>query len=160
MSAPHSPGEHTSLAEWLAYLERLHPKTIAMGLERVARVLETLALRPRLPIITVGGTNGKGSTCAMLESVLDAAGYRVGLYTSPHLLRYNERVRTGRMPATDAELCRAFAEVERARGDTPLTYFEFGTLAAMIVFLRAGLDAAILEVGLGGRLDAVNAFDN
>jgi dihydrofolate synthase/folylpolyglutamate synthase len=130
-----------------------------MGLERVTRVLASLALRPGFPIITVGGTNGKGSTCAMLESILHAAGYRVGLYTSPHLLRYNERVRIGRVPVTDADLCRAFAEVERARGDTPLTYFEFGTLAAMIVFLRARLDVVILEVGLGGRLDAVNAFD-
>jgi dihydrofolate synthase/folylpolyglutamate synthase len=130
-----------------------------MGLERVNRVLASLALHPALPIVTVGGTNGKGSICAMLESILYAAGYRVGLYTSPHLLRYNERVRIGRVPVTDAELCRAFAEVERARGDTPLTYFEFGTLAAMIVFLRTRLDAVILEVGLGGRLDAVNAFD-
>lgn len=130
-----------------------------MGLERVARVLGALALRLAWPIVTVGGTNGKGSTCAMLESILTAAGYRVGLYTSPHLLRYNERVRIGRVPASDAQLCRAFVEVERARGDTPLTYFEFGTLAAMIVFARAQLDAVILEVGLGGRLDAVNAFD-
>lgn len=130
-----------------------------MGLERVARVLASLELHTSWPIVTVGGTNGKGSTCAMLESILHAAGYRVGLYTSPHLLRYNERVRTGRVPVTDTELCRAFAEVERARGDTPLTYFEFGTLAAMIVFRRARPDAVILEVGLGGRLDAVNAFD-
>lgn len=130
-----------------------------MGLERVARVLASLELRTGWPVVTVGGTNGKGSTCAMLESILHAGGYRVGLYTSPHLLRYNERVRLGRVPVTDAELCRAFAEVERARGDTPLTYFEFGTLAAMIVFRRARLDAVILEVGLGGRLDAVNAFD-
>jgi dihydrofolate synthase/folylpolyglutamate synthase len=159
LNAVSCPGEHGTLADWLAYLEQLHPKTIAMGLERVTRVLSALALRPGCPVLTVGGTNGKGSTCAMLESILHAAGYRVGLYTSPHLLRYNERVRIARVPATDAELCRAFAEVERARGDTPLTYFEFGTLAAMIVFQRADLDAVILEVGLGGRLDAVNAFD-
>jgi len=159
LSAVPCPGEHGSLAEWLMYLEQLHPKTIAMGLERVARVLSRLALRPNCPIFTVGGTNGKGSICGMLESMLHASGYRVGLYTSPHLLRYNERVRIARVPATNAELCRAFAEVERARGETPLTYFEFGTLAAMIVFLRARLDAVILEVGLGGRLDAVNAFD-
>ncbi|HQR52498.1 MAG TPA: bifunctional tetrahydrofolate synthase/dihydrofolate synthase [Burkholderiales bacterium] len=153
------PGDRGSLVEWLAYLEQLHPTTIAMGLERVARVLDSLALRPVWPIVTVGGTNGKGSTCAMLESILSAGGYRVGLYTSPHLLRYNERVRVGRVPASDAQLCRAFVEVERARGATPLTYFEFGTLAAMIVFARSELDAVILEVGLGGRLDAVNAFD-
>ena len=141
MSAANPPGELASLADWLAYLQQLHPKTIAMGLDRVTRVQDALALRPAFPVVTVGGTNGKGSTCAMLEAILHAAGYRVGLYTSPHLLRYNERVRIGRIPATDAELCRAFAEVERARGDTPLTYFEFGTLAAMIVFLRAQLDA-------------------
>jgi dihydrofolate synthase/folylpolyglutamate synthase len=158
-TASTSPGEHGSLADWLAYLEQLHPTTIAMGLERVGRVLDSLALRPGWPIVTVGGTNGKGSTCAMLESILNAGGYRVGLYTSPHLMRYNERVRVGRVPVSDAQLCRAFAEVEQARGDTPLTYFEFGTLAAMIVFLRAQPDAVILEVGLGGRLDAVNAFD-
>ncbi|MFO1204775.1 MAG: bifunctional tetrahydrofolate synthase/dihydrofolate synthase [Burkholderiales bacterium] len=153
------PGDQGSLVEWLDYLEQLHPTTIAMGLERVARVLDSLALRPVWPIVTVGGTNGKGSTCAMLESILSAGGYRVGLYTSPHLLRYNERVRVGRVPASDAQLCRAFVEVERARSATPLTYFEFGTLAAMIVFARSELDAVILEVGLGGRLDAVNAFD-
>ena len=160
MSAANRPGEHASLADWLAYLEQLHPKAIAMGLDRVARVQEALDIRPVFPVITVGGTNGKGSTCAMLESVLQAAGYSVGLYTSPHLLRYNERVRIGRVPATDAELCRAFAQVEHARGDIPLTYFEFGTLAAMILFLRTRLDVVILEVGLGGRLDAVNAFDS
>ncbi len=160
LSTLSSPDEHAGLAEWLAYLEQLHPKSIAMGLERVAQVQESLALRPDSLVITVGGTNGKGSICAMLESMLHAAGYRVGLYTSPHLLRYNERVRVGRVPATDAQLCRAFAQVERAREDTPLTYFEFGTLAAMILFRRAGLDAVILEVGLGGRLDAVNVFDS
>jgi dihydrofolate synthase/folylpolyglutamate synthase len=159
LKAASCPGEHGTLADWLAYLEQLHPTTIAMGLERVTRVLDALVLQVAWPIITVGGTNGKGSTCSMLESILHAAGYRVGLYTSPHLLSYNERVRIDRVPAADAQLCRAFAEVERARGDTPLTYFEFGTLAAMIVFLRNRLDAVILEVGLGGRLDAVNAFD-
>jgi dihydrofolate synthase/folylpolyglutamate synthase len=160
LKAATRPAERVTLADWLRYLEQLHPTTIAMGLERVTRVLASLAsLRPACPVVTVGGTNGKGSTCGMLESILHAAGYHVGLYTSPHLLRYNERVRIGRVPVSDTELCRAFAEIERARCDTPLTYFEFGTLAAMIVFLRANLDAIILEVGLGGRLDAVNAFD-
>lgn len=110
-------------------------------------------------MITVGGTNGKGSTCAMLERILLSAGYRVGLYTSPHLLDYNERVRIDGQPAPDAQLCESFARVEAARGDIPLTYFEFGTLAAWQAFWAAGVDAVILEVGLGGRLDAVNVFD-
>jgi dihydrofolate synthase/folylpolyglutamate synthase len=118
-----------------------------------------LSLDPAFPLITVGGTNGKGSVCAYLEAMLADAGYRVGLYTSPHLLRYNERVRIDERPATDAELCTALDVVEAARGDIPLTYFEQGTLAAMWLFQRAGLDAAILEVGLGGRLDAVNVWD-
>ena len=148
-----------SLAQWLAYLERIHPQTIAMGLERVLDVRRALALDPRYPLFTVGGTNGKGSCCAMLEAILLQAGYRVGCYTSPHLLRYNERVRVNGAEATDETLCRAFARVEAARGSTQLTYFEFGTLAAMIVFAEARVDTAILEVGLGGRLDAVNAFD-
>lgn len=134
-----------------------------MGLERVARVAQALALVPAFPIITVGGTNGKGSCCAMLESVLHHAGYRVGCYTSPHLLRYNERVRIGRSEASDEVLCRAFERIEAVRteetGGTQLTYFEFGTLAALFAFIEAGIDVAILEVGLGGRLDAVNIFD-
>lgn len=148
-----------TLAGWLDYLERLHPKTIELGLDRVGRVRACLQLQPDFPLITVGGTNGKGSTCAMLEAVLIAAGYRVGCYTSPHLLRYNERVRIGGAEADDAALCRAFAAVDEARGDTSLSYFEFGTLAAMWLFARQQVDVAILEVGLGGRLDAVNAFD-
>lgn len=129
-----------------------------MGLERVALVRDRLALQPTVPLITVGGTNGKGSVCAYLEAVLSAADYRVGCYSSPHLLRYNERVRLAGHEATDAALCEALAAVEDARGDTPLTYFEQGTLAAMWLFQRAGLDAVVLEVGLGGRLDAVNAW--
>lgn len=115
--------------------------------------------RPDFCIISVAGTNGKGSTVAMLEAMLHAAGYRVGAYTSPHLLNYNERVRVGAQTATDADLCAAFARVEAVRGETPLTYFEFGTLAAVDIFRRARVDIAILEVGLGGRLDAVNAWD-
>ena len=111
------------------------------------------------PVITVGGTNGKGSTSAMLESILQAGGYRTGLYTSPHLLRYNERVRIAGREAGDGALCDAFAAVESARGKVPLTYFEFATLAAFFLFANASLDAAVLEVGLGGRLDAVNAVD-
>jgi dihydrofolate synthase/folylpolyglutamate synthase len=149
-----------TLAGWLTYLESLHPKTIALGLERVAQVKQRLNLNPDFPVITVGGTNGKGSVCAMLESMLHAAGYRVGCYTSPHLLHYNERVRIAKQQASDAELCASFEKIEQVRGDTPLTYFEFGTLAAMQCFIGHKVDVAILEVGLGGRLDAVNAFDN
>jgi dihydrofolate synthase/folylpolyglutamate synthase len=156
-----------SLPDWLAYLESLHPKTIALGLDRVRAVHANLDARLVCPVITVGGTNGKGSTCAMLESILRCAGYRVGLYTSPHLLRFNERIRVAGADATDAAIVAAFGAVEDARVATPdaagypmpLTYFEFGTLAALWHFARAGLDAAILEVGLGGRLDAVNIID-
>lgn len=149
----------SNLADWLAYLESLHPKTIALGLERVNQVKQRLNLSPQFPLIVVGGTNGKGSVCAMLESVLTAAGYRVGCYTSPHLLHYNERVRIDRQQATDEALCASFAQIEQSRGDIPLTYFEFGTLAAMQLFVGNKVDVAILEVGLGGRLDAVNVFD-
>jgi len=149
----------SSLGEWLAYIERQHPKSIALGLERVADVRKRMALTPRCPVFVVGGTNGKGSTCAMLESILRCAGYRTGLYTSPHLLRYNERVRVDSSEAPDERLCEAFAAVEQAREQTPLTYFEYGTLAAAWLFACEPLDAWILEVGLGGRLDAVNAFD-
>ena len=148
-----------TLAEWLAFIERQHPSTIALGLERVADVLKRMHLRLEFPVITVGGTNGKGSTCAMLEAILRAGGRRTGLYTSPHLVDYNERVRIAGRQADDALLCEGFEAVERARGDTPLTYFEFGTLAAFQVFSRQGIEIAILEIGLGGRLDAVNALD-
>lgn len=148
-----------TLADWLHYLETLNPKTIALGLERVAEVRQRLALNPEFPVIVVGGTNGKGSVCAMLESILHAAGYRVGCYTSPHLLHYNERVRIGKHPVSDAALCASFAQIEQVRGDIPLTYFEFATLAAMQLFIGEKVEVAILEVGLGGRLDAVNVFD-
>ena len=158
-----------TLADWLAYLETLHPKAIAMGLDRVREVRARMAWTLACPVFTVTGTNGKGSTCAMLESILSAAGYRVGLYTSPHLLRYNERVRIAGRDASDDELLAAFVAVEDARvgargsgggtGEIALTYFEFGTLAALWLFARAGLDALVLEVGLGGRLDAVNIVD-
>jgi dihydrofolate synthase / folylpolyglutamate synthase len=149
----------TSLAEWLAYLETLHPKPIALGLARVRSVYDRLTIGLACPVITVGGTNGKGSTSAFVERILGCAGYRVGLYTSPHLLSYNERVRIAGREASDAELCAAFAAIEAVRQDTPLTYFEFGTLAALWLFARAALDAVVLEVGLGGRLDAVNIVD-
>ncbi|SDY49201.1 bifunctional tetrahydrofolate synthase/dihydrofolate synthase [Nitrosomonas sp. Nm58] len=151
----------TSLTDWLLYLEHLHPKVIDMGLVRVRQVKDTVGLIPTFPLIAVGGTNGKGSTCAMLESILSCAGYRVGCYTSPHLLKYNERVRIEQKAVSDEELCYAFDVIEsaRLRCDTSLTYFEFGTLAAMHLFTQSKVDVAILEVGLGGRLDAVNVFD-
>ncbi|TMG99429.1 MAG: bifunctional tetrahydrofolate synthase/dihydrofolate synthase [Betaproteobacteria bacterium] len=154
----------TTLAGWLAYLETLHPKSIAMGLERVRDVASRLPLALAYPVITVTGTNGKGSTCAMLEAVLRCGGYRVGLYMSPHLERYNERVRIAGEIISDDDLLAAFDAVEAARigganDATPLTYFEFGTLAALWLFARAKLDVLVLEVGLGGRLDAVNLID-
>src|SRR5258705_3505584 len=148
-----------TLEAWLAYLETLHPKAIAMGLERVALAHSRMDAMVTCPVVTVTGTNGKGSTCAMLDSVLRCAGYAVGLYTSPHLARYNERVRIKGHDATDAELLAAFAAVEDARLATrdqdgvpiPLTYFEFGTLAALWLFARAELEALVLEDGLRGR---------
>lgn len=148
------------LADWLSYLEQLHPSAIDMGLERVREVAQRLGLgRPARKVITVTGTNGKGSSCAFIASLLQAQGLSVGVYASPHLLRYNERVRIGGLEVDDDALCEAFEAVERARENTSLTYFEMGTLAALWLFQRAGLDAAVLEVGLGGRLDAVNLID-
>ncbi len=149
-----------TLQEWLRQLETRHPQAIELGLARVGRVARALwpsALPFRL--LTVGGTNGKGSVCADLEAILLAAGYRVGLYTSPHLLHYNERVRLQGREVSDGALVEAFEAVESVRGETSLTYFEFGTLAAMWLFLQAQPDVVILEVGLGGRLDAVNVWD-
>jgi dihydrofolate synthase/folylpolyglutamate synthase len=148
------------LAEWLRYLESLHPRAIDLGLDRVRAVWQRLGSpRPAPVCIIVGGTNGKGSTVAFLTAMLAAAGYRVGCYTSPHLLRYNERVRVGDVDASDAQLVAAFADIDAARGDISLSYFEFGTLAAFLVLAQAGLDVAVLEIGLGGRLDAVNLID-
>jgi dihydrofolate synthase/folylpolyglutamate synthase len=150
-----------SLTDWLAWQDTLHPGKIDLGLERVAAVAERLQLlQPDFGVITVAGTNGKGSSVALLEAVLLAAGYRTGCYTSPHLLHYNERIRIQGKDIDDASLCSAFAHVDAARGDETLTYFEFGTLAALILFSRASLDMVILEVGMGGRLDAVNILEN
>ena len=149
-----------TLNDWLAWMETLHPREIELGLARVTEVRDRLDLTQQdFAVVTVTGTNGKGSTVAMLEHVLHAAGYRVGAYTSPHLLDYNERVRIATETVSDAELCAAFERVEAARAQTPLTYFEFGTLAAVDLFRERNVDIAILEVGLGGRLDAVNAWD-
>ncbi|MCF8197153.1 MAG: bifunctional tetrahydrofolate synthase/dihydrofolate synthase [Sulfuritalea sp.] len=150
------------LNDWLAHLEALHPSGsagIELGLERVAAVKLRLGQQQNCTVILVGGTNGKGSTCAMLERVLRTAGYQVGLYTSPHLLNYNERIRINGLAVEDAALCEAFQRVEQARKDVALTYFEFGTLAAWEVFAASGLDVIILEVGLGGRLDATNIYE-
>lgn len=147
----------TTLAEWLNWQETLHPSTIELGLERPGKVLRAMGLEnPEYTVITVAGTNGKGSSVAMLESILRSAGYRVGCYTSPHLQRYNERIRIDGEMVADELLCDAFARLDEARGDISLTYFEFGTLAAVDVFSRNRLDVAVLEVGMGGRLDAVN----
>jgi len=141
-------------------METLHPREIELGLVRVNEVRDRLGLaQPAFAVVTVTGTNGKGSTVAMLEHVLHAAGYRVGAYTSPHLVDYNERVHIATEAVSDAELCTAFERVEAVRADTPLTYFEFGTLAAIDLFRQHDVEIAILEVGLGGRLDAVNAWD-
>ncbi|PHV13320.1 bifunctional tetrahydrofolate synthase/dihydrofolate synthase [Chitinimonas sp. BJB300] len=148
-----------TLDAWLAHLEQLHPNAIDMGLERVARVRDAMQLKPAFPVIIVGGTNGKGSTCTMLSAAYRAAGFKVGTYTSPHLLHYNERVAIDLVPASDARLVAGFRAVEAARGEDSLTYFEFGTLAAMHQFIAEGVDVAVLEVGLGGRLDAVNVFE-
>lgn len=150
-----------SLQEWLSWQESLNPKEIDLGLERVARVLQQLQIPADFscPVITVAGTNGKGSTVAFIESILTAAGHSVGCYTSPHLFSYNERIRVNRQPVDDASLCKAFETVDQARDDVPLTYFEFGTLAALQIFDQLKLDVVVLEVGLGGRLDAVNVIN-
>lgn len=149
-----------TLAGWLARLEQQHPQAIDLGLERVREVAARLSLcKPARQVISVAGTNGKGSTVAFIEAIARAAGLKVGSYTSPHLLRYNERVRIDGVDARDAGLIAAFNAVEAARGEVSLTYFEAGTLAALWLFERADLDLAVLEVGLGGRLDAVNIVD-
>ena len=148
-----------TLAQWLTYIERQHPNAIALGLDRVCAVLRNMRIRLSCPVITVAGTNGKGSTCAMLEAILHAAAYKTGLYTSPHLVAYNERVRIAGAQASDQALCESFAAVEAARAGVPLTYFEYGTLAALWLFSREDTEVMVLEVGLGGRLDAVNVVD-
>ena len=157
------PAKPSTAQEWLAYIEALHPKSIVMGLDRIKTVADKLQLNPKFPIITVAGTNGKGSVCAMLNQIYVQCGYSTGCYTSPHLLRYNERVSINNRAISDDDLCRAFAVVDAARGEVALTYFEMGTLAAMWHFCQqdldvCSLDIVILEVGLGGRLDAVNIF--
>ncbi len=149
-----------SLQGWLTWQESLHPLYIDLGLERAAQVFAALYpeyVKP--PTITVAGTNGKGSSVAYLEAIYSAEGYRVGAYTSPHILKYNERIKIDGKPVSDDQICEAFARIESVRGDISLSYFEFGTLAALDIFRRAGVDVQLLEVGLGGRLDAVNIVD-
>jgi len=149
-----------SVADWLRWQESLNPRPVDLGLDRVRTVLARLGLAaPAGRVVTVGGTNGKGSTITLIHDVLRAAGGNPGLYTSPHLVRYNERIRIGDRPVADPALIRAFERVEAARGEVALTYFEFGTLAALVCLAEAGCDTWLLEVGLGGRLDAVNALD-
>jgi dihydrofolate synthase / folylpolyglutamate synthase len=154
------PDAMSNLKTWLCYLEQLHPITIELGLERVKTVAERLdLLQPAPYVFTVAGTNGKGTTCRTLEMILLAAKFRVGVYSSPHLLRFTERVRIDNRESTEREMVKAFAEIEKARGDISLTYFEYTTLAALYQFKQAKLDVVILEVGLGGRLDATNIVD-
>ncbi len=149
------------LSDWLAWQERLHPSAIDLGLDRVRRTLDRLGWKaPNCPVITVGGTNGKGSTVQLLTRILSAAGYRVGTFTSPHLVRYNERIAIAEAPVADASLLAAFERIDAARGADTLTFFEFNTLAALLIFETAALDAVVLEVGMGGRLDAVNVVDS
>ena len=158
-----TPTHHDTLADWLAHAERLHPKTIDMGLERVKTMSDRMGLKFDCPVITVAGTNGKGSTCAMLEAILMEAGYRTGMYTSPHLVDFEERcrVRGNIVNATDLVAACARVDLARCQNDTEiqLTYFEFTTLAILQLLMQAKLDVVILEVGLGGRLDAVNIID-
>ena len=157
-----TPPQATSpLATWLSYLENLHSKTIDLGLERVRKVAQTMAiLKPAPFVFTVAGTNGKGTTCRTLETILAAAGMRVGVYSSPHLIRYTERVRINGQELAESAHTASFAAIESQRGETSLTYFEYGTLSALWLFKQAQLDVVILEVGLGGRLDATNIVDS
>ena len=149
-----------SLDGWLSWQEQFHPRPIDLGLERVAGVYARLDPQPRkIPTVTVAGTNGKGSCVAYLEAIYRAQGYRVGSYTSPHILKYNERIRIDGQPVSDELICDAFGRIDAVREDTSLSYFEFGTLAALDIFSRNDVDVRILEVGLGGRLDAVNIID-
>ena len=151
---------HRTLGEWLAWQEQLHPSVIDLGLERVTEVWKRLHSESFKPfVITVAGTNGKGSCVAYLDAILRHAGYRTGSYTSPHLVRYNERIRVDGNEASDEAITEAFERIDACRGSVSLTYFEFGTLAALDIFAREGVDVAVLEVGLGGRLDAVNLLD-
>lgn len=152
---------YKKLQDWLTWQESLNPKEIDLGLDRVSQVFKNLNFSADFfcPVITVAGTNGKGSTVAFIESILKQSNVSVGSYTSPHLFKYNERIKINQQPVSDDVLCKAFDVIDQARGDIPLTYFEFGTLAAFVIFKKFQVDVAVLEVGLGGRLDAVNVID-
>jgi len=155
-----APGEAASLEDWLRWIEATHPSEIELGLKRAAMVASRVKLLPvHIPVITVAGTNGKGSTVAMLESVYRAAGFSTGVYTSPHIMHFNERISVDGAPASDMQLVSAFEAIESARGDIALTYFEFSTLAAVYTFIHSDCDVILLEVGLGGRLDTTNVWD-
>lgn len=159
-SSPFTASEHDSLTQWLTHLESIHPSSIDMGLTRVKQVADNLSLQfPDQTVITVAGTNGKGTTCRFIEQACLMQGKTTGVYSSPHLLDYRERVRINGDVEAESAYCIAFAEIERARGDITLTYFEFGTLAAMLMMRKANVDVVILEVGLGGRLDATNIIE-
>ena len=148
------------LAGWLSRLEQLHPTEIELGLDRVSSVAHRLGLlEPSCPVVTVAGTNGKGSTIAVLDQILRSSGKRTGVYTSPHLFKYNERICIDGEMATDTALVDSFCRIDKARQEISLTYFEFSTLAALDLFQRSELDVVLLEVGLGGRLDAANIID-
>ncbi len=154
------PNQNTTLTIWLDWLLALHAQEIDLGLDRVKLVAQAMdLLSPKVTVISVAGTNGKGSSVAMLDAIYRAAGYQVAAYTSPHLLRFNERIQVDGQPVSDQQIVNAFCEIEMARGNTKLTYFEFATLAALAIFRQTPLDVIILEVGLGGRLDAVNIID-
>ncbi len=153
------PQARRSLAQWVERINAMHPQNIALGLDRISKVKERLAVSFNCPVVVVGGTNGKGSTCMMLETLWRAAGYRVGQYTSPHIHRFNERIRIDGQMVDDGALVVAFEAVETVRDNVPLTFFEFTTLVAMKLFADAGLDVVVFEVGLGGRFDAVNLLD-
>lgn len=158
--APPRRQQFDRLADWLSWQETLHPRPIDLSLERLHRTLQRLEWRrPACPIVTVGGTNGKGSCVALTAGILTQAGYRVGTFTSPHLIRYNERIAIAGREVSDASLMAAFERIDAARGEDTLTFFEFNALAALLIFESAGCDAIVLEVGMGGRLDAVNAVD-
>ena len=155
-----APSRPSTVEGWLRWLETLHPKKIDLGLERIKTVMSVLSLEQRpYRVITIGGTNGKGSCVAMLESIYREAGFRVGAFVSPHLWRFNERLRVDGAEVTNTELIRLFREIEDTRAEVTLSYFEYATLAALLHFARSSVEVALLEVGLGGRLDAVNAVD-
>lgn len=151
--------QNNTLPQWLFHLETIHGQSIDMTLDRIRQVSQRMKLTPSFPLIIVGGTNGKGSVCAMLSSILYQAGYNVGTYTSPHIHTFNERIATNLQPMSDQQIVNSFTAIEQARGDISLTYFEFSTLAAMHLFITQHVDVGVMEIGLGGRLDALNIYD-